>query len=237
MQAVVEDAIALVLRLPGPVRLTVAGRTDAGVHATGQVAHIDLPPTVDPQRLARRLNRVLPDDVRVLAVAVAPPGFDARFSATRRRYTYRVSDAPSGVDPLLRRHTIGWPQPLDVDRMNAAAEALLGLHDFAAFCKQRAGGTTIRELQQLSCVRVDEHLVRVDVAADAFCHSMVRSLVGALLLVGDGRRDPSWPAQLLTDGERHSAVAPAHGLTLTGVEYPPDAELAARAERTRAVRG
>lgn len=236
VQAVLEDAVALVLRLPEPPRLTVAGRTDAGVHATDQVAHVDLPPTVDPQRLARRLARVLPDDVRVPAVSVAPAGFDARFSAVGRRYRYRVSDAPWGVDPLRRIDTLSWPQRLDVERMNAASDALLGLNDFAAFCKQREGGTTIRDLQRLHWSRIDEQLLQADVTADAFCHSMVRSLVGALLLVGDGRRDVDWPAEVLRGGVRHSAVVPAHGLTLVGVDYPPDDELAARAEQTRALR-
>ncbi|MGH3467661.1 MAG: tRNA pseudouridine(38-40) synthase TruA [Thermocrispum sp.] len=235
VQGVLEDTLTTVLRSTEPVRLTVAGRTDAGVHAAGQVAHTDLPP-LDTARLRHRLYRALPGDVRVLDVRPAPPGFDARFSATRRRYAYHVSDAPWGVDPLRRFDTLAWGNKLDVDRMNSAADALLGLNDFAAFCKQRPGGTTIRELQRLHWARVEGHLLRVDVAADAFCHSMVRSLVGVLLLVGDGRRDAGWPAELLRGGVRDSAVAPAHGLTLVGIDYPPDSELAARAEQTRNVR-
>lgn len=235
VQGTLEDTLTTVLRATEPVRLTVAGRTDAGVHATGQVAHVDLPP-LDTARLRHRLYRALPGDVRVLDVRPAPEGFDARFSATRRRYAYQVSDAPWGVDPLRRFDTLAWGRELDVERMNAASDALLGLNDFAAFCKQREGGTTIRELQQLRWQRTGPHLLRVDVAADAFCHSMVRSLVGALLLVGDGRREADWPAELLHGGVRDSAVAPAHGLTLVGVDYPPDAELAARAEQTRNVR-
>ncbi len=235
MQGVLEETTAQVLRMSEPVRFTVAGRTDAGVHASGQVAHVDLPP-VDVERLLYRLHRALPEDVRVLDIRPAPPGFDARFSAIRRRYVYQVSDAPWGVDPLRRFDTLGWPKPLDVQRMNAAAEALLGLNDFAAFCKQRPGATTIRELQELRWERAGEHLLRAHVAADAFCHSMVRSLVGVLLLVGDGRRDVEWPAELLRRKQRDSAVAPPHGLTLVGVDYPPDEELAARAEQTRNVR-
>jgi tRNA pseudouridine38-40 synthase len=236
VQGLLEDTLATVLRASDPVRLTVAGRTDTGVHATGQVAHVDLPP-VDAGRLRYRLARALPADVRVLDVRVAPAGFDARFSAMRRRYAYHVSDAPWGVEPLRRFDTLSWGRELDVERMNAAAKALLGLNDFAAFCRQRAGGTTIRELQRLHWERLEPHLLRVDVAADAFCHSMVRSLVGVLLLVGDGRRSADWPAELLRGGERDSAVAPAHGLTLVGVDYPPDDELATRAEQTRNVRG
>lgn len=235
--------------MPRPV--VVAGRTDAGVHAEGQVLHVDVVPFAEgasgrlpvdehgigePGRMRRRWNSYLPADVRVRDARIAPPGFDARFSAVRRHYRYQICDAPWGVDPLRRHDTLAWARPLEVERMNAAAEALLGLNDFAAFCKQRAGGTTIRELQRLRWERTSEHLLRVHVSADAFCHSMVRSLVGALLLVGDGRRDPGWPARLLRDGVRDSAVAPAHGLTLVGVDYPPDEELASRAERTRNVR-
>ncbi|HWD05530.1 MAG TPA: tRNA pseudouridine(38-40) synthase TruA [Amycolatopsis sp.] len=231
--------------------VVVAGRTDAGVHATGQVVHVDVVPLApdapgrvpvdsrgipDLARMTGRWNKLLPADVRVLDARVAPAGFDARFSAIRRHYRYRVSDAPWGVDPLRRNDTLGWGRPLSVDAMNEAARALLGLQDFAAFCKQREGGTTIRELQELVWVRLEEHLLEARVSADAFCHSMVRSLVGVLLLVGDGRRTRTWPASVLQGGKRESAVAPAHGLTLTAVDYPPDAELAARAEQTRNVR-
>lgn len=252
VQGVLEEALQR--QPPGasvPKSVVVAGRTDAGVHATGQVVHVDVVPwpaeapgriPVDPYgvpdlgRMTGRWNRLLPGDVRVLRAQVAAPGFDARFSAVRRHYRYRVSDAPWGVDPLRRNDTLAWGRPLSTDAMNEAAQALLGLRDFAAYCKQREGGTTVRELQRLVWRRVDEHLLEVEVSADAFCHSMVRSLVGALLLVGDGRRGGDWPAEVLASGIRDSAVAPAHGLTLTAVDYPPDAELAARAEQTRNVR-
>jgi tRNA pseudouridine38-40 synthase len=227
---VLEDTLAQVLRLP-EVRLTVAGRTDAGVHATGQVAHVDLPDVPEPYRL----NRALPGDIRVLATRVVPMDFDARFSALRRHYTYRVSDAV--VEPLLRNHIVAWPRPLDLDLLNAAAAKLLGTHDFVAFCKRREGATTIRELQRLTWRRDGEVLV-AEVSADAFCHSMVRSLVGALLAVGEGRKPTDWPASLLTAEARSSTVtvAPAHGLVLTRVDYPAAAQLAARATETRNVR-
>ncbi|OXM67027.1 tRNA pseudouridine(38-40) synthase TruA [Amycolatopsis vastitatis] len=252
VQGLLEEALER--QPPGasvPKSVVVAGRTDAGVHATGQVVHVDvvpLPPSaegripVSPEgipdltRMAGRWNRLLPGDVRVLGARIAPDGFDARFSAIRRHYRYRVSDAPWGVDPLRRHDTLAWNRPLSTDAMNAAAAELLGLHDFAAYCKQRDTGTTIRELQRLEWARVDEHLLEVRVSADAFCHSMVRSLVGVLLLVGDGRRSDAWPSKVLESGIRDSAVAPAHGLTLTAVDYPPDAELAARAAQTRNVR-
>lgn len=222
------------LRLP--VALTVAGRTDAGVHATGQVAHADVPAPVDADALARRLRRLLPADVTVAAARVVPAEFDARFSALRRHYEYRVADRPSAALPLWRRDTLAWRAPLDEERMNAAAARLLGEHDFAAFCRRREGATTVRELQVLSWARGADGVLRCHVSADAFCHTMVRSLVGALLPVGDGRRALSWPAEVLAAGIRSSDVAPPHPLTLTAVDYPDDAELAARATTTRAVR-
>jgi tRNA pseudouridine38-40 synthase len=241
VQGLLEDALAK--QPPGasvPGSVVVAGRTDAGVHASGQVVHVDV--SVDEQgvpdlsRMCRRWNRYLPPDVRVLEVRMAPPGFDARFSAIRRHYRYRVSDAPWGVDPLRRRDTLAFGRPLSVEAMNEASRFLLGLKDFAAFCKRREGSTTIRELQRFAWRRLDDHLIEAEVSADAFCHSMVRSLVGALLQVGEGKRAVEWPAEILRGGVRHSHVAPAHALTLTAVDYPPDEELSARAERTRAMR-
>jgi len=233
---VLGDALAVTLRTP--VALTVAGRTDAGVHATGQVAHADLPADVDPVWLVRRLARLLPADVRVRAITPVPPAFDARFSALRRHYRYRVATAAFGAEPLRARDTLAWPHAVDVDAVNAASALLLGEHDFAAFCKRREGATTVRELQRLSWSRGEDDVVTAAVAADAFCHSMVRSLVGVLLDVGRGRRGVGFPAELLRRGMRASEVpvAPAHGLTLVSVDYPPAAELAARAEATRRVR-
>jgi tRNA pseudouridine38-40 synthase len=277
-----------------PVPLVVAGRTDAGVHATGQVAHVDVHPgalaALAPRHLAgeaggpvtdvpvgsgdyaaspddrparepppgggtgrlaglapgliglrRRLAGLLPPDVRARSASPAADGFDARFSALRRHYRYRISTADWGADPLRRTDTLSWRRPLDVTAMRAAATPLLGLHDFAAFCKPREGATTIRDLQRISVTAApagEPDLVLIDVTADAFCHSMVRSLVGVLLAVGGGRTDTDRPAALLTAARRTAeiAVAPAYGLTLVGVDYPPDAELAERAERTRAVR-
>jgi tRNA pseudouridine38-40 synthase len=233
VQGELEEALARLLRVP--VALTVAGRTDAGVHATGQVAHADLPAAADGAELVRRLARLLPPDVRVRAVRPAPPGFDARFSALWRRYAYRVADDPAAADPLRRYDTLSWPHRLDRDAMQAAADRLLGEHDFAAFCKRREGATTIRSLQQLDWTRGPDGVLIATVRADAFCHSMVRSLVGALLAVGDGRRPPDWPAAQLarTDRSGEVAVVPAHGLTLVEVAYPPEADLAARAAATR----
>lgn len=221
-----------------PVSLTVAGRTDAGVHAGGQVAHVDLPEDVELAPLVRRLARLLPPDVRVRALTAVPPAFDARFSALRRHYRYRIAVTSYGAEPLRARDTVSWPHPCDVDAMNAAAEGLLGEHDFAAYCRRREGATTIRELQRCEWLPLEEGVLGCEVSADAFCHSMVRSLVGALLAVGRGQREVGWPAGLLGRSERASdvTVAPAHGLALTRVDYPAPEELAGRAEATRRVR-
>jgi tRNA pseudouridine38-40 synthase len=237
VQGEVEDALMRVARLPA-VRLTVAGRTDAGVHAVGQVAHVDIPAEVPLGGLARRLNGVLDRAVRVTGLTPAPAGFDARFSALSRRYAYRISDASYGADPLRRHDTLAWPRPLDADGMRLAALVLLGEHDFAAFCRRREGATTIRTLLRLDVRRAADGVVVADVEADAFCHSMVRALVGALVAVGEGRHQPGWVGQVLGRAVRDPGVTvlPAHGLTLIDVRYPPDSALAARAEVTRAVR-
>lgn len=239
VEGLLGSALATVLRLPS-VELTCAGRTDAGVHARGQVVHLDLDALPEgPERLARRANGVLPADVRVLRAGVAADGFDARFSALWRRYAYRVADRPAAVDPLRRAHVLTWGRPLDEALMNAAAAALVGEHDFAAFCKQREGATTIRTLLDLMWSRDPDGLLVAHVRADAFCHSMVRSLVGCLVSIGEGRRPVEWADSVLAASVRDSsvAVAPAHGLTLEEVCYPPDAELGARVEITRARRG
>ncbi len=257
VQAVVEDGLAMVLRSvhrgdPLP-RVTVAGRTDAGVHARGQVLHVDVPLGAwlavpgrsdrgPEESLLIRLDGVLPDDVTPRAVRLAPEGFDARFSAVERRYVYRVCDDAAQRDPLRRLHVLWTRRPLDVAAMDEAAARVLGRHDFAAYCKPRPGATTIRTLDELTWERptdgTDAGLVIATVRADAFCHSMVRALVGASIAVGEGRRPVGWPEELLVGGQRdpRSAVAPAHGLTLEEVVYPPDAELAVRAVRTRATR-
>jgi tRNA pseudouridine38-40 synthase len=246
---VLDDALSTVFRVP--VQLRAAGRTDAGVHATGQVAHVDVP--VDalshayPRTaragdgeflpLVRRLARFLPPDVRIMDVARAAAGFDARFSALRRHYIYRLSTAPHGVEPQDTRFVTAWPRPLDVEAMSVASRDLVGLHDFAAFCRQREGATTIRDLQRLDWTR-DGDRVTAYVSADAFCWSMVRSLVGALLAIGEHRREPGWCAALLGATQRSSdfAAAPPQGLTLVGVDYPPDDQLEARTKVTRELR-
>ncbi|MFJ2816669.1 tRNA pseudouridine(38-40) synthase TruA [Streptomyces sp. NPDC091279] len=239
VQGEIEDALRTVTRSPGtPFDLTVAGRTDAGVHARGQVAHVDVPEELwaeHREKLLKRLAGRLAKDVRVWRLTEAPEGFNARFSAIWRRYAYRVTDHPGGVDPLLRGHVLWHDWPLDVDAMNEAARHLLGEHDFAAYCKKREGATTIRTLQQLSLVRGDDGVVTATVRADAFCHNMVRSLIGALLFVGDGHRGAEWPGKVLAARVRDSAVhvVRPHGLTLEEVGYPADELLAARGKEAR----
>jgi tRNA pseudouridine38-40 synthase len=230
---VLTEALSTVARRP--VVLTVAGRTDAGVHATGQVAHVDLPAELDLEPLVPRLARLLPADVRVRAVTWVPTDFDARFSALARHYRYRVAVTPYGAEPLRARDTLSWPHPTDLAAMNDASARLVGEHDFAAFCRHREAATTIRALRRFTWHPAEHGVIAAEVSADAFCHNMVRGLVGAALAVGRGQRPPEWPAELLARASRASevTVAPAHGLTLVGVDYPPPEELAARAEATR----
>jgi tRNA pseudouridine38-40 synthase len=235
VQGVLQDALAQISRQP--VALTVAGRTDAGVHATGQVAHTDVGVAAWEAlgtSLVHRLAGVLPPDVRVTGISHVPEAFDARFSALWRRYEYRISDTEAGVNPLRRRQVLALRRSVDVAAMSRAAAALRGEHDFAAFCRYREGATSIRAIQSFDVTSEAGEIV-CTVQADAFCHSMVRSLVGALIAVGEGRRPEDWPASLLTRTARADevSVAPAHGLTLVAVGYPPDDDLAARTEQTR----
>lgn len=245
VQEELTTALHTVLR--SPVVVTVAGRTDAGVHARGQVAHVDVPSLRwqavagrgdrTPQHaLVSRLAGVLPPDVVLRRAAVVPEAFDARFSALWRRYVYRIDDG-GAPDPLRRAWVLRHRRALDDVAMDTALRSLLGEHDFLAYCKPRAGATTIRTLQEAS-VRRRDGVVEVEVRADAFCHSMVRSLVGALLAVGEGRRSASWPREALEEVRREAgvAVAPPTGLVLEEVGYPADDELAARARAARAVR-
>jgi tRNA pseudouridine38-40 synthase len=248
VQATLEEALATVLRTER-VRVTVAGRTDAGVHARGQVVHLDVDPELvrassarggeaSLETLARRVDGVLPPDLRVRRVREAPEGFDARFSAIWRRYAYRVADSQEVADPLVRGHVLSWGRRLDLDAMNEASAPLVGLRDFAAFCKQREGATTVRTLLELAWARDGSGHAVGTVRADAFCHNMVRALVGSLIAVGEGRRPTSWPAEVMAGRRRDAGVhvVHAHGLTLEEVGYPDDAGLAAQSTRSRARR-
>ena len=236
VQQSVEDAISTVAQ--AKAETIVAGRTDAGVHATGQVIHVDLPESLELTDLAYKLNRILDQDIRINQITIAPPAFHARFSALRRYYEYRILDENKVIPPLARFNTESWYRPLDVDVMNQASALLLGTHDYAAFCKFREGATTIRTLETYSWRRDNQGVLIAEVVADAFCYSMVRNLVGAIVCVADGRKDASWISTLLENKERvsDSLVFPARGLSLYKVDYPNDAELLERAAKTIARR-
>ena len=236
VQACIEEALSKIARIN--VETIVAGRTDAGVHATGQVIHVDVPETMGLDDLGYKLNRILDEDVRINKIEIAPPAFHARFSALRRYYEYRILDQNKVIQPLTRLNTASWYRPLDVEVMNHASALLLGTHDYAAFCKFREGGTTIRTLETYQWRRDHEGYLVADVVADAFCYSMVRNLVGAIVCVADGRKDPEWITTLLENKERvsDSLVFPARGLTLYKVDYPEAAELLERAKKTVARR-
>jgi len=254
VQGVLEEAIELLVRRP--VRVTVAGRTDAGVHARGQVVHLDLTEAewlglprgheLDPavamlRRLRGALNRALGDlhgAVEVHAISLAPVGFDARFSALWRRYSYRIADGPALWDPLGRYFTLWHKNPLDVELLNQGASQLLGLQNFLSFCKPREGATTIRELQRFEFTRGEDGVIVATVQADAFCHNMVRALIGSALYVGEGVVEPGWLHErlLLQKRDAKSVLAAPHPLVLEEVAYPSDGELLARAELTRALR-
>ena len=254
VQGVLEEALQLLLRRP--VRVTVAGRTDAGVHARGQVVHLDVTEAewlglprgheLDPavallRRIRGALNRGLGDltgAVEVHRASLAPAGFDARFSALWRRYSYRIADGPALWDPLGRYSTLWHKNALDVSLLNEGARQLLGLQDFLAFCKPREGATTIRELQRFEFTRAEDGVIVATVQADAFCHNMVRALVGSALYVGEGAEEPGWLHERLLAKKRdaRSVLAAPHPLVLEEVAYPSDDELLARAELTRARR-
>jgi tRNA pseudouridine38-40 synthase len=237
MQDLVEEAISRISRTD--IESIVAGRTDAGVHATGQVIHVDVPDAMFDRELTYtdlrfKLNRILDEDIRIMAISDAPAGFHARFSALRRYYSYKIIDNNDVIAPLSRYDVASWYRPLDADAMNEASKLLLGHHDFAAFCKFKVGGTTIRTLEKYEWRRDEQGLLVADVVADAFCYSMVRNLVGAVVCVADGRQSPQWIAQLLANKERvsDSLVFPARGLTLYKVDYPTDDQLLERAKVT-----
>ena len=236
VQEEVEKAIAIISQ--SKIDSIVAGRTDAGVHATGQVIHVDVPESINLDEIAYKLNRILDTDVRVMGVSIAPPAFHARFSALRRHYTYRILDANKVIPPLHRYDVASWYKPLAVDQLNEASALLLGDHDFAAYCKFREGATTIRQLQRFEWVRDSDGYLVGDIVADAFCYSMVRNLVGAVVCVADGRFGPEWIQETLANKVRvsDSLVFPACGLTLRQVDYPSDSELLERAAKTVARR-
>lgn len=240
VQSVIEEVLSRVLDCE--ITTTVAGRTDAGVHAQGQVFHFDIPNSLranwDLDSLLYISNRILTSEIRFTSIAQAPSDFHARYSALRRRYRYQLLDGARTLNPLERVATIAYHRELDESAMNQASTLLLGEHDFAAFCRAREGTTTIRCLEEFAWSRGDDGVLRASIVADAFCHNMVRSMVGAMMMVGDQRWDPNRPREILDSKVRHSHIAPAAGLTLMEVEYPAPAEYGQRAKRvtSRALR-
>ncbi|MEY2798362.1 MAG: hypothetical protein RIS22_628 [Actinomycetota bacterium] len=241
VQGVIEDVLSRVLN--SEVSTTVAGRTDAGVHALGQVFHFDLPQQLrknwNLQSLLYIANRLLTSEIRFTAICDVPGDFHARYSALRRHYRYQLLDNARTLNPLERVATTSYHRPLDETLMNHASAALLGEHDFAAYCRPREGTTTIRCLEDFSWSRKSDGLLIAKISADAFCHNMVRSLVGAMMMVGDGRWPATEPRAILESKVRHSHIAPAQGLTLMAVEYPQASEYGERARRvtSRVIRG
>ena len=278
VQGELEQALHTILRVPAddpdePLRLTVAGRTDTGVHALHQVCHLDVgEATLErcvghmgvpaPEALFRRLSRMVPDDIAIHAVSVAPEGFDARFSALERTYVYRICDDARPVDPRMRGFVLPLDDRLDLDAMNAAAAMTIGLHDFGSFATPNPGGTTIREVKRAHWSRIpvsplvpgasggagtaggytvpaaESGLVCFTIVADAFARNMVRSLVNACVKVGQGRKDLNWFAEKMATPLREGSTGPIapQGLTLEYVAYPAADQLAARAEAIRAKR-
>ena len=222
-----------------PEGLRVGGRTDAGVHALGQVFHLDLDETQTKRvshRLVGKLNAVLDDDIRVSSFEPAPEGFHARYSATKRSYRYRILDS-NEQDPLSARYHLWHYSRLDEKLMQEASKQLLGLHDFASFCRRRAGATTIREMKKIEVSR-QGNLVQIDLEADAFCHTQVRSIVGALMKVGSGKMTETRLGEILEAKRRLNEfkVVGPEGLTLMQIHYPEESLLAAQAEKTRNLR-
>lgn len=244
VQGEMESALEAITR--SPVTVITAGRTDAGVHASHAVCHVDIPErdiegnSWDISNFRYRINRIVGEDLRIHEVSIAPNNFHARFSALRRHYVYKIADNQSIVPPLRRHDVATWYRKLDLDRMNSASQRLLGEHDFTTFCKPNGSGerSAIRNLEVFTWRRENDGVLYADVIADAFCYSMVRNIVGAVVCVGEGRFEPEWISTLLQAKKRvsESLVFPARGLTLVDVEYPRNHELLARAEKTIALR-
>lgn len=225
IQEEIESALATITQ--SPIETIVAGRTDAGVHARGQVIHVDVPESFEFVDLAFKLNCMLDDDIRIVKVAAQTKAFHARFSATQRSYTYKILDANQIIAPLHRLDVAPWYRTLEMDTLNIASALLLGTHDFAAFCKFREGANTTRNLVRFNWIRNDEGYLIADIAADAFCYSMVRNLVGAVVCVAEGRNSIEWISAMLVNKERvpDSLVFVARGLTLHHVDYEGEAQV------------
>lgn len=237
------DALTLVFgESTNDFSMRVAGRTDAGVHAYAQVAHIDVS-AAQIKRLGRtksiafRLNSILDRDIRIHSFEIAPPGFHARFSATFRRYRFRIADGPVAKDPLQGRYTLWLAHELDLDLMRDGAKEFIGLHDFNSFCKARAGATTIRRMKSIKITRNPDlgGVIEIELIADAFCHNMVRAIVGGLIAVAQGSAQKSEITHVLKVAQKRAPfkVATPEGLTLVEIGYPADDKLEEQAAITR----
>lgn len=253
VQGRLEEALSLITRQPA--QLTVAGRTDAGVHARGQVAHLDVTKDfwlslsrgreendqVRGERLRARLEglagRGLNGALAIKQVRVVSRDFDARFSALSRTYRYLICDDPRAQDPC-RLDIARTSSPLEETTMQVAAQALCGEHDFLPFAKPREGATTVRTLHSFNISRPGAGIVQAMIRADAFCHSQVRFMMGALIEIGRGKYQPNWVGELLAAGVRDQRVplADGRGLTLWEVAYPPEDEYALQAQKAKVVR-
>jgi tRNA pseudouridine38-40 synthase len=237
VQGVLEDAISTLLRVDRVI-VQCAGRTDAGVHATAQVIHFDIAEkdAMEMKDLTYKINAILPEDISIQELEVTTADFDARFAALSRSYEYLIYQGQR--NPLLRDRAHRSYLPLDVQAMNDASQSLIGLHDFSAFCKKREGATTIRTLMKFDWSELPDGLIKVELEADAFCYSMVRGLIGAVLAIGEGKFDKAWLENYLAGKEReaHVFAAPALGLTLVDVKYPAPDEYAKRIAETLQVR-
>ena len=235
VQGEVEGALSTLYQQN--LETVVAGRTDAGVHATGQVFHVDLP-DIDQGDLVYRLNRILTDEIRIKSVQKVSSDFHARFGAIRRHYIYKIIDGNRVIDPLKRFDIAPWYRELDLEKMNKAAEMLIGERDFFSFARFRENSTTIRDLQRFTFSRDESGLITAEISADAFLYNMVRSLIGAMVYIGEGRFPVDWAREVLERKERpsDSIVFAARGLTFVGVDYPEDSQLAARVAKTMALR-
>ncbi|MDU2311653.1 MAG: tRNA pseudouridine(38-40) synthase TruA [Varibaculum cambriense] len=253
VQGRLEEALNLITR--HPAQLTVAGRTDAGVHARGQVAHLDVPKDfwlslsrgreesdeLRGERLRARLEglagRGLNGALALKQISVVTRDFDARFSALSRTYRYLICDDPRAQDPC-RLDIARTSSPLEETTMQVAAQALCGEHDFLPFAKPREGATTVRTLHSFNISRPGAGIVQAMIRADAFCHSQVRFMMGALIEIGRGKYEPNWVGELLAAGVRDQRVplADGRGLTLWEVAYPPEDEYALQAQKAKVVR-
>ncbi|MGH2784081.1 MAG: tRNA pseudouridine(38-40) synthase TruA [Actinomycetota bacterium] len=217
VQGVLEEALSQLLRTP--VRTTGAGRTDAGVHAAGQVVSFEAPDGTDSAWVAARLNKRLGPEVSIRGAAAVPDSFDARFGAKRREYEYHLYRTPA-PDPFLDRFAVHLPGDLDLLAMRSAAKAFVGEHDFSSFCR-RGEGSLVRRVRSITFASPEPGRLVVRVVADSFCHQMVRSLVGLLLEIGRGKRPAGDARKALSARNRGAAgpVAPAKGLVLRSVTY------------------